>query len=90
MILSMARGAAICTAAEAGLAIYTYSPKTAKRAMTGSGDATKERIAAMAAMIFGINIKDIPLDSTDALALAMCHAQIALKPELKHILAKPI
>lgn len=90
MILSMARGAAICTAAEAGLSVYTYSPKTAKRAMTGSGDATKERIAAMASMMFGINIKDIPLDSTDALALAVCHAQLAFRTELKHLLAKPI
>ena len=37
-----------------------------------------------------IEIERIPLDSTDALALAICHAQRALRPELAEMLGKPL
>ena len=89
MILSLARGAAIYNCAEAGLPVFEYSPKVAKRAVTGTGNASKEQIAAMMAGMLAIEIKDIPRDSTDALALAICHGQIALKPELSFLLPKP-
>ena len=36
----------------------------------------------MMAAELGIEIENIPLDATDALALAVCHAQIASRPEL--------
>ncbi len=89
MILSLARGAAIYTCAEAGVSVFEYSPKVAKRAITGTGNASKEQIAAMIAGMLNIEVKDIPRDSTDALALAICHGQIALKPELNFLLPKP-
>lgn len=38
MILSMARGAAIASASNAGVPVYEYSPKTAKRSAVGMGD----------------------------------------------------
>lgn len=90
MILSLARGAVITIAAEAAVPVYVYSPKTAKRAATGNGSASKEQVAALISSMLGINIKDIPLDSTDALALAMCHGQVLIRPELKDLLPKPV
>lgn len=38
----------------------------------------------------GIGIERIPLDSTDAIALAICHAQLVLRPGLAAKLGKPL
>ncbi len=90
MILSMARGAVITVSAEASIPVYVYSPKTAKRGVTGSGNSSKEQVASMISAMSGISIAEIPLDSTDALALALSHIQIALRPELQYLMPNPI
>ena len=50
MILSLARGAVIASLAESSVPIYEYSPKTAKRAAVGRGEASKEQVAATCAL----------------------------------------
>ena len=82
MILSLARGAVIASLAESSVPIYEYSPKTAKRAAVGRGEASKEQVAAMMAAICGIDISGVPDDATDALALALCHANLSAHKEL--------
>ena len=74
MILSLARGAVITALAEKGIEIYEYAPTTAKRSAIGRGTATKEQVAVMMAAVCGIDVSGVPDDSTDALALAVCHA----------------
>jgi len=73
MILSLARGAVIARLAENNVPVYEYSPKTAKRAATGNGEASKEQVMTIMAALGHLDISEIPNDSTDALALAMCH-----------------
>lgn len=90
IILGMARGAILASLAENGLQTYTYSPKSAKKAAVGNGSATKEQIATLLAAELGIEIDRIPLDSTDALALALCHLQVAMRPDLAEIVGKPL
>ncbi len=75
IILGMARGGILSALAEHNIPVYAYSPTVAKRAATGTGSAEKERIAFILSAEFGISVEQIPLDSTDALALAMCHIQ---------------
>lgn len=82
MILSLARGAVITASAEADLPIYTYAPKTAKRAAVGIGTASKDQVARMMAAMFNLNTADIPDDATDALSIAICHGQMALRDQL--------
>lgn len=51
-----------------------YTPLQVKKAVTGKAKATKEQVAFMVKKILGIN-KDIkPLDVTDAIAVALTHA----------------
>ncbi|MDY6121367.1 MAG: crossover junction endodeoxyribonuclease RuvC [Campylobacter sputorum] len=51
-----------------------YTPLQVKKAVTGKAKATKEQVAFMVKKILGIN-KDIkPLDVTDAIAIALTHA----------------
>lgn len=90
MILSLARGAVITVAAQAGLPIYAYSPRSAKKAVVGTGAATKEQVALMISAMLELDVRKIPLDSTDALSLALAHGQIAMRPELKMLLPKPL
>lgn len=73
MMLGASRGAVIAQAATFHLPIYEYSPTQAKSLVTGWGRASKEQIASIISQQTGLNIDHIMLDSTDALALAMCH-----------------
>lgn len=79
IILGMARGAILAALSLHEIPCFAYAPTVAKRAATGRGGASKEQIAIMIAAELGIKIEDIPLDSTDALALAMCHAARVLR-----------
>ncbi len=52
-----------------------YTPLQVKKAITGNGKATKEQVAFMVKRLLSIK-KDIkPLDITDAMAVAITHAQ---------------
>lgn len=79
IILGMARGAILAALSINGIPAFAYAPTVAKRAAVGRGSATKEQIAVMISAELGIEIEQIPLDSTDALALAMCHAARTLR-----------
>jgi crossover junction endodeoxyribonuclease RuvC len=52
-----------------------YTPLQIKRAVTGNGKATKEQVAFMVKKILGIKGEIKPLDITDAIAVAITHAQ---------------
>ena len=60
-----------------------------KDATTGYGRVIRVYSGSPAAEL-GIGIERIPLDSTDALALAICHAQLLLRPGLSVKLGKPL
>ena len=66
-----ARGVVLATVARAGVALSELSPATAKKAVVGNGAGSKEQVAAMVATILGTGALDVPLDATDALALAL-------------------
>jgi crossover junction endodeoxyribonuclease RuvC len=72
--LSHVRGVALLTIAEASLAVSEYSPLTVKMSVTGYGRAQKSQVQQMVASILKL---DAPLrseDASDALAIAICHA----------------
>ena len=90
IILGMARGVIIGALAELAVPVYSYSPTRAKQAAVGTGRAQKNQVALMMAARFEIEVGSIPLDATDALALAICHGQYAGTPELARLLTKTI
>jgi crossover junction endodeoxyribonuclease RuvC len=77
MILSLARGAVIATLAEHNIPVREYAPRKAKKAVVGTGAASKAQVATMIASMTGISLDKLPLDATDALAIAVCHGQMA-------------
>ena len=54
---------------------YEYTPLQVKKAITGNGKAAKEQVAFMVKRLLGIKREIKPLDITDAMAIAITHAQ---------------
>ncbi|WP_104639965.1 crossover junction endodeoxyribonuclease RuvC [Helicobacter bizzozeronii] len=52
-----------------------YTPLQVKKALTGHGKASKEQVSFMVKKILGIKSAIKPLDITDAIAIALTHAQ---------------
>lgn len=71
--LGRAQGVAIAAALQEGLSVVEYAPKRIKQSITGSGNASKEQVAAMLLSILGIKELPSSTDATDAVAVAVCH-----------------
>ncbi|WP_456433170.1 crossover junction endodeoxyribonuclease RuvC [Nitratifractor sp.] len=54
---------------------YEYTPLQVKKSLTGNGKAAKEQVAFMVKRLLGISREIKPLDVTDAMAIALTHAQ---------------
>jgi crossover junction endodeoxyribonuclease RuvC len=72
--LGHSRGVLILAAAQRGLEPFEYPPATVKKAVTGSGSADKEQVRKMVSLLVGAEL-DGPADRSDAVAVAICHAQ---------------
>lgn len=71
--LAQARGAAVAACASFRLPVQDYEPTLVKKTLAGTGRAEKEQVAYMVARLLGRTHIDGPLDTTDALAIAVCH-----------------
>jgi crossover junction endodeoxyribonuclease RuvC len=75
--LGMARGMAVLAAKKNGLIVFEYAPTQAKRAVVGNGKASKSQVQSMVQKRLNLVEPPHPEDAADALALALCHAQMA-------------
>ena len=71
--LAQARGAAVAACASFHLPVQDYEPTPVKKTLAGTGRAEKEQVAFMVARLLGRTHIEGPLDTTDALAIAVCH-----------------
>lgn len=71
--LGQARGVAIIAALNSNLKISEYSPREIKKSVTGNGASSKEQVQYMVKSILCIKDNYISPDSSDALAVALCH-----------------
>lgn len=71
--LGHARGAIMVAACEAKLPVWEYSANEVKKAITGYGHASKEQIQRMVKSLLKLQDKAFT-DASDALAVAICHA----------------
>jgi crossover junction endodeoxyribonuclease RuvC len=73
MATGQAAGVALLLAAKAGVPIALHTPTEVKAAVTGTGRAGKDQVAKMVVRILELKEAPKPVDTTDALALAICH-----------------
>lgn len=71
--LGQARGVAIIAALNSNLKISEYSPREIKKSVTGNGASSKEQVQYMVKSILSIKSDPMAVDSSDALAVALCH-----------------
>lgn len=76
--LGHTRGVVLLAASLTGLSIYEYSALEVKKAVVGYGRANKNQVQKMVREILNIKHSLSP-DSADALALAICHANTAIR-----------
>ena len=77
LVLGHIRGAVLVTCRRRGMTYNEYPPTVVKQAVTGSGNASKDQVANMIFARLGIDRGDLPLDASDALAIAWTHANPA-------------
>ncbi len=82
--LGRAQGVAMAAAINRDIPITEYEPRKIKMAITGNGAAAKEQVREMLRRILSIPEESMikELDSTDALAAALCHFYESGKPEI--------
>jgi crossover junction endodeoxyribonuclease RuvC len=61
--------------------VIEYSAKEVKRAVTGNGNASKEQVGFMVKSLLHIDDDHTFFDSTDALAVALCHGMKRSTPK---------
>jgi len=77
MKLGQVRGVVLLTAARANVEVFEYSPLEIKSALVGYGRAEKEQVQEMVRVLLKLKEAPQPLDASDALAVAICHANTA-------------
>ncbi len=74
--LGQARGVAVAACAAHGLTISDYEPTLVKKSLVGTGRAEKEQVAFMVQRLLNVKNANWALDTSDALAVAICHLTV--------------
>jgi len=75
--LAEVRGVVLLAAAQAQIPAHSYSPREVKANVTGYGAASKQQVQQMVKSLLGLDQCPEPSDAADALAVALCHAQMS-------------
>ncbi len=73
--LAEMRGVVLLAAAQAQIPAHSYSPREVKASVAGFGGASKQQIQQMVRSLLDLPECPEPADASDALAVALCHAQ---------------
>ena len=73
LVLGAARGVILLAAAQAGVAVASYPPAVIKKAVVGTGAASKEQVQRMIAQLLRLKTAPSPSDAADGVAVALTH-----------------
>lgn len=76
IVLAEARGAILAVIAERGTPIAEVAPAMVKSVVTGDGRADKQRLGRMVCLQLGLTETALPVDASDALAVAIAGRQV--------------
>jgi crossover junction endodeoxyribonuclease RuvC len=79
--LGQVRGVVLVAAERAGVEIGEYAPRLVKQTVVGYGAAEKQQVQEMVRVLLKLRVAPAPLDSSDALAVAITHLHHAGLPE---------
>lgn len=84
VVLAHARGVALLAGAERGLAVAEYPPAEIKKAVVGTGRATKAQVGYMVQKLLNLSEPPRPADAADGCAAALCHIFTGTGPLAVH------
>jgi len=85
VVLGHARGVILLAAAHAGLEIHEYPPSEIKKAVAGTGAATKLQIQFMVTRLLRLKSAPQPSDAADGVAAALAYAMMPDLPKIEAI-----
>lgn len=80
LVLGHARGVVLLAAEQAGITIVEYPPAEIKKAVTGTGGASKAQVQFMVAQLLRLRSAPEPADAADGVAAALAHVMSARFP----------
>lgn len=80
ILMGHVRGVILSQAALSQIPVYNYLPTRVKHSVVGHGHSPKAQLARMVQMRLGLKGSKVPLDVSDALAVALCHMDSLRKP----------
>jgi crossover junction endodeoxyribonuclease RuvC len=90
VVLGHARGVILLAAAQAGLEIHEYPPSEIKKAVAGTGAATKLQIQFMVMRLLRLKTAPQPNDAADGVAAALAFALMPDLPKIEPIRMRAI
>jgi crossover junction endodeoxyribonuclease RuvC len=82
VVLGHARGVVLLAGEQASLPVHEYPPAEIKKAVVGTGAATKEQVQFMVTRLLRLRAAPQPSDAADAVATALAHVMTARLPRL--------
>ena len=73
--VGQAQAVALLVAARAGIPIHRYTPATVKSAVANYGAGDKAQVQRSVRILLGLGDAPMAEDASDAIAIALCHAQ---------------
>jgi crossover junction endodeoxyribonuclease RuvC len=83
VVLGHARGVVLLAAQQAGIEIHEYPPAEIKKAVVGTGSATKDQVQFMVTRLLRLKRAPQPADAADGAAAAVAHIMSARIPRLR-------
>jgi len=82
VVLGHARGVVLLAGAQARLDVYEFPPAEIKKAVVGSGGATKEQVQFMLTRLLRLKAVPSPSDAADGVAAALTYLMTARLPKV--------
>jgi crossover junction endodeoxyribonuclease RuvC len=85
VVLGHARGVVLLAGEQSHLPVHEYPPAEIKKAVVGTGAATKDQVQFMVTRLLRLKTAPQPVDASDAVAVALAHVMSARLPRLGDI-----
>ncbi len=82
LAVGQAQAVAMMAAAQCGIPVYNYSPRQVKKSVTDHGGSSKAQVQEMVGLLLGLESPPKSADASDALAVAICHANASQTQDL--------
>lgn len=86
LVLGHARGAVLVAASLRDMKIAEYAPREIKKAVVGTGNATKEQVGYMVQERLRLKSPPSPSDAADGVAAALCYLTLAVDGRMAGLL----